>query len=76
MREQQNACKEGYNTRAVAGKGQALCCEMSGLFNSLGGDDYGTVLNVICWVKPSSAGPCWIYILNVWLWLETWRERM
>lgn len=28
---------------------------MSGLFNSLGGNDYGAVLNVICWVKPSSA---------------------
>lgn len=35
---------------------------MSGLFNSLGGNDYGAVLNVICWVKPSSAASCWIYI--------------
>lgn len=35
---------------------------MSRLFNSLGGDDYGAVLNVICWVKPSSAAPRWIYI--------------
>lgn len=35
---------------------------MSGLFNSLGGNDDGAVLNVICWVKPSSAASCWIYI--------------
>lgn len=41
---------------AVAGKGQA-CCEMSRLFNSLGGDDYGAALNVIGWVRPSSAAP-------------------
>ena len=54
-REEHNAWKESYNSRAVAGKGQALYCEMSGLFNSLGGNDYGTVLNVICWVKPPSA---------------------
>lgn len=35
---------------------------MSRLFNSLGGNDYGAVLNVICWVKPSSVASCWIYI--------------
>lgn len=70
-REQQNAWKERYNSSAVAGKGQALRCEMSGLFNSLGGNDYGAVLNVICWVEPSSAASFWIYILTVWQRLQT-----
>lgn len=71
-REQHDAWKEGYNSEAVAGKGQALFCEMSRPFNSLGGNHYGAALNVICWVKHFLAAECWIYcILTAWQWLET-----
>lgn len=45
---------EGGGGGATVGEGQAPLCEMSGLFNSLEGSDYGAAVNVIVWVRDST----------------------